>query len=151
MKLLLKVVVAGAVAVATMQADAPNADAGLFAKLFKGKCCQVEPEAEPVCCEPAPEPEPVCCCVEPEPVCCEPAPEPEPACCEPVPCCEPAPEPEPCCSSAYSMPPLAAGEVLVWISPLVSPTQVAVKAQVPAPQPVVGKTQFTYTSAPSRR
>jgi hypothetical protein len=127
--------VAGLVWVA-MSVQAPQAEAGLFKKLFAkcgaSSCCEPEPTCcepapEPVCCEPAPEP---VCEPAPEPVCCEPAPEPvcEPAC-EPAPepaCCEPAPEPA-CCASISSMPTLAKGEILISISPLVasSPAKVS--------------------------
>jgi hypothetical protein len=138
MKLRFNVVLAGLVGVAGVMASASTADAGLFAKLFGKKCCAPEPECcepEPVCCEPEPvccEPEPVCCEPAPEPVCCEPAPEPvccepepEPVCCEPEPapepCCEePAPE-EPCCASNLPLPTLAEGEILLSISPILTP------------------------------
>jgi len=120
MKFLLKSVVAATLVFGLMSVNAPSADAGLFAKLFKKKCGCCEPE--PVCCEP--EPEPVCCEPAPEPVCCEPAP--EPTCCEPEPapepsCCEPAPEPA-CCATIYSLPPLAEGEILISISPIAIPS-----------------------------
>jgi len=67
-------------------ASAPNAEAGLLARMMGHHgCCDS-------CCEPA-------CC---EPSCCEPA-YCEPACCEPAgcdPCCEPACcEPAGCCDS----------------------------------------------------
>ncbi len=110
MKIAVVRIVAAATAFAFVsQIQMASAEAGLFAKLFgckKTECCEPAPD----CCEPAPEPE--CCEPEPEPVCCEP--EPEPVCCEP----EPAPE---CCSAMLAPPELAEGEVLVWISPVLTP------------------------------
>ncbi len=129
MKMMGRVTLVAVAFAALSQFNAQTAEAGIFKKLFGCKkaacCCEpepvcCEPEPEPVCCEPAPEP--VCCEPAPEPVCCEPAP--EPVCCEPAPepaCCEPEPAPEPCCASIFPAPELAEGEVLVWISPILTP------------------------------
>jgi len=119
MKFLVKSVVAATLVFGLMSVNAPSADAGLFAKLFKKKCGCCEPE--PVCCEP----EPVCC--EPEPVCCEPAPEPA--------CCEPGPEPA-CCASIYSLPQLAEGEILISISPIAIPSGAIVSTSPAKPIPL---------------
>lgn len=144
MKLMGRVTLVAVAFAALSQFNVQTAEAGIFKKLFgckKAACCC---EPEPVCCEP--EPEPVCCEPAPEPVCCEP--EPEPVCCEPAPepvCCEPEPAPEPCCASMIPPPVLAEGEVLVWISPVLTPiakTQ-ATPAIASSPVKLVATTMMT--------
>ena len=50
MKFLVKSVVAATLVFGLMSVNAPSADAGLFAKLFKKKCGCCEPAPEPACC-----------------------------------------------------------------------------------------------------